>query len=83
MLLATAATMMKNPTARTVSSLATCFISTSFPISSMCPNTHVELSRDSGGSDSCTEDDTTSLGPQRGGWDGVDDGSSLLVGRLL
>jgi hypothetical protein len=35
-------------------------------------STHIELGRDSGGSHSCTQNDTASLGPEAGRRDGVD-----------
>jgi hypothetical protein len=72
---------MKNPTAKTVSSLAT-YTSVDILVPSMV-STHVKLSRDGSGSDRCTEDDTTSLGPKGRRGDRVDDGSGLFVGGLF
>jgi hypothetical protein len=45
--------------------------------------THVKLGRNGSGSDRCTENDTTSLGPEGRRGDRVDDGSSLLIRGLL
>ena len=41
--------------------------------------THVDFRRDGSGGKSGTENETTSLGPKRAGWDGVDDRGSLLI----
>jgi hypothetical protein len=86
--LPTAATMMKKPTARTVSSLATCSELVSpirFPprMCTLSPfDTHVELGRDGSGSEGRAEDDTAGLGPEGGAGNGVDDRRGLVVRGL-
>lgn len=42
-------------------------------------STHVDLGRDSGGSEGSTEDNTAGFGQERGRWDRVDDSGGLLI----